>query len=313
MRSDNHSATVPLNVPAALALLLACLLGCAGTNGIEERARLAPLTLETFQPLEPPARRLPEPQGPSPGGGGLSPGAAEAESARAVPQNAGELSPVTPQAAVSPPLEEAALEEETAAATEARVVSPAAIGETGAPPRPALDFRLVDVTVASEIRGPGDFRPRETRRFNAGESVLVYGEFAGFSEEAEPGDLRLRSFSGSLQLVRPDGTEVDSADFLPVESGVSQAQGAAEFINFWARYTLPPELPAGRYELHVRGRDILADREARAVVAVYVLEAAPPPESRSRADEGKRRAVPKSGSPVTAPRTAPKKSTADSP
>ena len=161
---------------------------------------------------------------------------------------------------------------ETAATTQIEpVLVPRLQGSgVGAPTPGALDFRLVDVTFASKIFGPGDYVPRSGRRFRPGERILLYGEFADFAEEAVSPTERRRRFSGTLRLLDPNGDMLDSLDFISQNAGSSRSAASEDTVNFWARYTLATDLPVGRYELHIVGRDHVASKESRVALAVRV-------------------------------------------
>lgn len=251
---------------------LLTLASCSSPISIESRSRRATVSIDTLDPLEVSFPKAGSPDvGVTPGGGPASGEVA----ASASPRRNARVAEAAPRPATAPIESSSPRSRATTPQVEPRLVPQDASGGVGVPPARARDFRLVDVTFASKILGPGDYVPLSGRRFRAGERILIYGEFAGFAEEILSRAERRRSFSGTLRLVNPDGDILDSIDFLTESVIVSRSARSSDAVNFWARYNLATDLPSGRYELHVVGRDHVASKESRASLAVRVVEDEP--------------------------------------
>ena len=73
-----------------------------------------------------------------------------------------------------------------------------------------------------------------------------------------------REFSGRLRLTDPEGKILDELDFLPPGRGRQDVQDESEAVNFWARYTIPADLSAGKYTVVVTAADLLQKVSAQA-------------------------------------------------
>jgi hypothetical protein len=256
----------------ALAGSLLTLASCSSPSSIESGSRRTTVSIDALDPLEVsfPTARSPD-RGVTSGGG---PAPEEVSVSTNLPRNA-RVAEATPRPATASIEREAPSSQERTPRHEPRLVPQDSSGGVGVPPARARDFRLVDVTFASKIFGPGNYVPLSGRRFHAGERILIYGEFAGFAEEVLSRAERQRSFSGTLRLVNPEGDILDSIDFLTESAGVSRSAPSIDAVNFWARYNLAADLPIGRYELHIIGRDHVASKESRVSLAVRVVENEP--------------------------------------
>ena len=145
--------------------------------------------------------------------------------------------------------------------------------ETSAPVDTEAAFRMVSVTFASEIQGPGDYKPLGNRVFNPGDHVLIYGEFEGFEEEpprTKEDPTYTRSFSGRLKLVNDRSEVLDTFTFLNPSRVAYRPQQRTRIVNFWARYRFPEDLPPGTYKVNVEGSDLIGGNEATAILGLQV-------------------------------------------
>lgn len=143
------------------------------------------------------------------------------------------------------------------------------------PAETASAFRLVSVTFASKIRGPGDFEPLNKRVFDPGDRVLIYGEFEGFEEEppqAEEDPTYTRSFSGRLRLVNTKAKLIDTFIFLEPSKATYRSEQRSGVVNFWARYKFPDDLPPGDYQVRVEGTDLIGGNEASTILGLRIRE-----------------------------------------
>ena len=188
-------------------------------------------------------------------------------------QPAANNSPPTLAATLSPPKEPVAAAGEPKPVLPTPAQSPSAEGDTSKPADTASAFRLVSVTFANEIRGPGDYDPLDNRIFNPGDSVLIYGEFEGFQEEPPEGDedpTYTRSFSGRLELINNRSKVLDTFTFLNPSRVAYRPQQRTRIVNFWARYRFPEDLSPGTYTVKVQGNDLIGEKEATTILGLQV-------------------------------------------
>ena len=145
----------------------------------------------------------------------------------------------------------------------------AAIEEVEQKESPRDEFRLASVTFATKIDGPGKFEAVSASQLEPGRDVLIYGEFENFltvRTQDDPGDQPIysREFSGRLRLTDPEGKILDELDFLPPGRGRQDVQDESEAVNFWARYTIPADLSAGKYTVVITAADLLQKVSAQA-------------------------------------------------
>lgn len=137
-----------------------------------------------------------------------------------------------------------------------------------APSPEASGFRLRKLSFAKKIDGPGRFDPADPADAGPGRSLLVYGEFENYRSLAETDPstgaiLFRRQFAASLELLGPDGEEIDRLEFLPRDRGFHTSSLPEETINFWARYRIPSTLRAGSYRIRIEAEDAIGGARAR--------------------------------------------------
>lgn len=137
-----------------------------------------------------------------------------------------------------------------------------------APPPEAGGFRLRKLSFAKKIDGPGRFDPADPGDAGPGKTLLVYGEFEDYRSLAETDPstgaiLFRRQFAASLQLIGPDGEELDRLEFLPKDRGIHTSPLAEDTINFWARYRIPATLRSGSYRIRIEAEDAIGGAKAR--------------------------------------------------
>ena len=177
-------------------------------------------------------------------------------------------------------------------------------------------FRLVSVTFASEIHGPGDYKPLDNRVFNPGDHVLIYGEFEGFEEEpprTKEDPTYTRSFSGRLKLVNDRSEVLDTFTFLNPSRVAYRPQQRTRIVNFWARYRFPKDLPPGAYKVNVEGSDLIGGNEATAILGLQVrAHPSLPPLKPEKLDNADLETLPPYEEPEASPGVE-RNNTADSP
>ena len=207
----------------------------------------------------------------------------------------------------------------TAAGPEAALPTPArapSAKETNDPADTKAAFRMVSVTFASEIQGPGDYKPLGNRVFNPGDHVLIYGEFEGFEEEpprTKEDPTYTRSFSGRLKLVNDRSEVLDTFTFLNPSRVAYRPQQRTRIVNFWARYRFPEDLPPGTYKVKVEGSDLIGENEATATLGLQVRTHPPlPPLKPGKLDNADLETLPPYEEPEASPGVE-RNNTADSP
>ena len=134
-------------------------------------------------------------------------------------------------------------------------------------------FRVVRMTFARAIEGPGEFCTLPSRDVKPGKTVYIYGEFENFAvSAAENGkvDTNVCGFSASFELVDEEGAIVEELEFLSAKHGRQHVATSTETVNFWARYRVPKGLEPGRYHLRIRAADRIGDAEALSQLAFAV-------------------------------------------
>ena len=188
--------------------------------------------------------------------------------------------------------------------------------ETSEPADTEAAFRMVSVTFASEIQGPGDYKPLGNRVFYPGDHVLIYGEFEGFEEEpprAKEDPTYTRSFSGELKLVNDRSEVLDTFTFLNPSRVAYRPQQRTRIVNFWARYRFPEDLPPGTYKVNVEGSDLIGGNEASATLGLQVRAHPPlPPLKPGKLDNADLETLPPYEEPEASPGVE-RNNTTDSP
>ena len=141
-----------------------------------------------------------------------------------------------------------------------------------------MGFRVVRMTFAKAIDGPGEFCTLPSRDVKPGNTVYIYGEFEDFAvTAAEDGkaDTNVCAFSASFELVDEEGGIVEELEFLSAKHGRQHVATSTETVNFWARYRIPKGLEPGRYHLRIRATDRIGNAQALSQLGFAVAKAKP--------------------------------------
>ena len=132
-------------------------------------------------------------------------------------------------------------------------------------------FEVARLSFSSSIEGPGKFVPIAPGDLSSGKSVLIYGEFRNFKNEAsattDSRTIYRSSFSASLRLMSSTGDLIDRLEFLPESRGQQHSPTRSDVTNFWARYKIPANVRPGVYTLVVEARDLLGGGSASGEIA----------------------------------------------
>ncbi len=133
-------------------------------------------------------------------------------------------------------------------------------------------FEVSRLSFSSSIDGPGKFVPIVPSDLSSGKSVLIYGEFRNFKNEAsttpDSRTIYRSSFSASLRLMSSNGDLIDRLEFLPESRGLQQSPTRSDVTNFWARYKIPANVRPGSYKIVVEARDLLGGGSASGEIAL---------------------------------------------
>ena len=139
-------------------------------------------------------------------------------------------------------------------------------------------FRLADVTFIDKFRGLRDYDPGGGA-FNRGEKIQFHAELKGLEEEPSyegQNESYTRRFSADWKLVDAASKIIDSRvieerrDFVySVEERNLILEGKRGFVLL-EDYRLPNTLAPGNYRILLRGRDLIAKKEATAVLKLRI-------------------------------------------
>jgi len=139
-------------------------------------------------------------------------------------------------------------------------------------------FRLTNVTFIDKFRGLRDYDPGGGA-FNRGEKIQFHAELKGLEEEPSyegQNESYTRRFSADWKLVDAASKIIDSRvieeqrDFVySVEERNLILEGKRGFILL-EDYRLPNTLAPGDYRILLRGRDLIAKKEATAVLKLRI-------------------------------------------
>ena len=139
-------------------------------------------------------------------------------------------------------------------------------------------FRLTDVTFIDKFRGLRDYDPGGGA-FNRGEKIQFHAELKGLEEEPSyegQNESYTRRFSADWKLVDAASKIIDSRvieerrDFVySVEERNLILEGKRGFVLL-EDYRLPNTLAPGNYRILLRGQDLIAKKEATAVLELRI-------------------------------------------
>ena len=147
----------------------------------------------------------------------------------------------------------------------AKETPPIDADDTGATTSGENGFRVVRMTFARAIEGPGEFCTLPSRDVKPGKTVYIYGEFENFdvqTPEETKADSRLCAFSAAFELVDEENAIVEELEFLSEKHGRQRVSTSTETVNFWARYRIPDGLEPGLYHLRIRAMDRIGNATA---------------------------------------------------
>ncbi|MEC9032984.1 MAG: hypothetical protein VYB15_13990, partial [Planctomycetota bacterium] len=139
-------------------------------------------------------------------------------------------------------------------------------------------FRLADVTFIDKFRGLRDYDPGDGA-FNRGEKIQFHAELKGLKEEPSyegQNESYARRFSADWKLVDAASKIIDSKvieerrDFVySAEERDLILEGKRGFVLL-EDYRLPNTLAPGNYRILLRGQDLIAKKEATAVLELRI-------------------------------------------
>jgi len=182
-------------------------------------------------------------------------------------------------------------------------------------------FRLADVTFIDKFRGLRDY-DRGGSAFNRGEKIQFHAELKGLDEEPSyegQNESYTRRFSADWKLVDADSKIIDSKvieerrDFVySAEERDLILEGKRGFVLL-EDYRLPNTLAPGNYRILLRGQDLIAKKEATAVLKLRIKKTSSLSSGRpEKLDTSDLEILPPYEEPETSPGDE-RKSTADSP
>lgn len=182
-------------------------------------------------------------------------------------------------------------------------------------------FRLTDVTFIDKFRGLRDYDPGGGA-FNRGEKIQFHAELKGLEEEPSyegQNESYTRRFSADWKLVDAASKIIDSRvieeqrNFVySVEERNLILEGKRGFVLL-EDYRLPNTLAPGNYRILLRGRDLIAKKEATAVLELRIKKTSSLSSGRpEKLDTSDLEILPPYEEPETSPGVE-RNSTADSP
>ena len=182
-------------------------------------------------------------------------------------------------------------------------------------------FRLTDVTFIDKFRGLRDYDPGGGA-FNRGEKIQFHAELKGLEEEPSyegQNESYTRRFSADWKLVDAASKIIDSR-VIEEQRNFVYSVGERNLILEGKRgfvlledYRLPNTLAPGNYRILLRGRDLIAKKEATAVLELRIKKTSSLSSGRpEKLDTSDLEILPPYEEPETSPGVE-RNSTADSP
>lgn len=130
--------------------------------------------------------------------------------------------------------------------------------------QPVAKLALRRIELCDAIYSYGAIEPILSDSIAPGDPVLIYAELGNLYAELTDDGIYRTVFSGTLQLVSTDGTEIETWPLDAVED-LASSRREDYFLSY--KLTLPAVLPQGDYEIRLTVRDDLSGRRARGSLA----------------------------------------------
>lgn len=128
------------------------------------------------------------------------------------------------------------------------------------------DLKVKVSTLASEIKGIGDYKPRQNNIYTPGDEVLLYAEVEGFWFKKSEKGYEYWAIA-SLSLYDEDGNLVHTKEIVNQHSFYKEPLPS---LSFKARLILGPNLPEGKYTLVLYFMDGLSKKSVEVEQPIIV-------------------------------------------
>ncbi len=128
------------------------------------------------------------------------------------------------------------------------------------------ELKVKVATLASEIKGMGDYTPRQSNVYSPGDEVLLYAEVEGFWFKKTEKGYEYWAIA-SLSLYDEDGNLVHTREIVNQHNYYKEALPS---ISFKARLILGPNLSEGKYTLVLYFMDGLSKKSVEVEQPIVV-------------------------------------------